>query len=117
MNIGNPLPQHLYPLLESSFSTLSKLVRSYIPLLEQARVLQSSSDKSKAPLWVQDYLKGLEPRLLIFGIPGMGQQYLGSALIDILQKSKFFIQTIDLVSISSSIELVLLYQSYSRIPM
>ena len=55
-----------------------------------------------APLWIQDYLKSFCPRLAIYGLPSMGQDLLGSAMVEMLEQSGFYVRSIDISSLVSA---------------
>ena len=104
-----PLPKHVEPLLRYSFAEIKNVVAEILPqkklltALEEAQFEDAEDDRGMKtermqqgtrrlllPLLNMEADLGLEfersrvfrPRLLIRGIPGMGQQYLGGALLN-----------------------------------
>ncbi|KAI8906698.1 hypothetical protein EDD86DRAFT_209570 [Gorgonomyces haynaldii] len=86
---GKPLPQHLRPLLQRCYDDVIGIIQRIMPLLKQSR-------KTNSTLWIHDYLKGLEPRLLIQSDQSMGQNHLANAVIEYIEKDKIYVQTLDL---------------------
>ena len=92
-----------------------------IPILKQTQRIKpapSFEDSSEVTntgngtgLWIQDYLKSFSPMLLIYGPCLMGQDLLGSALVEILEQNSFYVRSIDigsLISVDVSLESIIL---------
>ena len=86
-----PLPNHVEPLLRQPLSEIENLVAVTLPqkksltALEQAEFEDAEDDRGmKAEQMQQEFERSriFRPRLLIKGVPGMGQQYLASALLN-----------------------------------
>lgn len=105
--IGKQIQPHIQPLLHDHFQNLHKFLVRVIPILQQSRELPNSSMNKKVTLWAHDYLKGFEPRMLISGMQGMGQHALGEALVQEFEAAKFYIQVIDLISLSDRLQTVI----------
>ena len=86
-----PLPHHIEPLLRQPLREIENLVGVILPqkksltALEQAEYEDAEDDRGmKSEQMQQEFERSriFRPRLLIKGIPGMGQQYLASALLN-----------------------------------
>ncbi|KAI8919528.1 hypothetical protein BC831DRAFT_481514 [Entophlyctis helioformis] len=88
---GGPLAPTLALLLKTPFDEIRTLVASMTGILQHARrqMLPASFG----------FLRAFEPRILVAGLPGMGQGSLGNAAVDLLRTSKVYVQTIDLALI------------------
>lgn len=106
MSYGRSLPQHLVPLLQEPFGILSHWLKRTIPILKQTQKIKPAASNNEnstvATLWFQDYLKAFSPRLGLYGPAYMGQDLLGSALVEMLEQNKFYVRTIDINSIVST---------------
>lgn len=110
-----PLPERLQPLLQESLdqivSKLSALLPDSISIggkkkltnLEEAMYLDPTIHDADGGFGKQELLKSLEssrickPHLLICGEAGAGQQYLGAAILNVLEG--FQVQNLDLATI------------------
>ena len=88
-----------------------------IPIIKQtqrikpAPSIEDSLETRDITLWIQDYLKSFSPMLLIYGPALMGQDLLGSAIVEILEQNGFYVRSIDigsLISVDISIESIIL---------
>ena len=106
-----PLPDNLLPLLEGTFNEIKSKLEVLLPDasalrsnkktdLEEAMYLDPTVNDEDGGFGRQNLLKNLEdsrickPHLLISGLPGNGQQYLGPAILNHLEG--FQIQLLDL---------------------
>ena len=88
---AGPLPTHIEPLLREPFHNLQQIVADILPqkkrltALEEAEFEDAEDDKGMhAERMQQEFERSrvFRPRLLVRGIPGMGQQYLAAALLN-----------------------------------
>ena len=86
-----PLPTNIEPLLRRPFGDLKSVVSDILPqnkrltALEEAEFEDAEDDKGmKAEQMQQNFERSrvFRPRLLVRGMPGMGQQYLAGALLN-----------------------------------
>ncbi|KAH6585079.1 hypothetical protein BASA60_000674 [Batrachochytrium salamandrivorans] len=120
---GRPLSLTLSILLRDAHAAMGRVICSISEILRHAHKQQPYSANSfdgsdHAGVSLQNghggqavsaiqYLKAFEPRILVVGEDGMGQEAIGAAAIDMLQSEKYFIETVDatvLLSRSESIE-------------
>lgn len=106
---ASPLPTHIEPLLDAALQELKEKVDNYIPRkkkitpLEEA-LLEDFNDKDggfKRLEAAREFQTSrvFRPRLLVHGAPGMGQQYLGAAILHHLEG--YHIQPFDLGTVLS----------------
>ncbi|KAL1925618.1 uncharacterized protein VTP21DRAFT_501 [Calcarisporiella thermophila] len=103
-----PLPKFIEPLLLPALHELTKNLQRSLPNInekDEEDNIASDDDMNNID-WDQTRsmhclkeLRTFKPRLLICGKPGMGQQYIGRAIIDFLEG--FFVQSFDLASLLS----------------
>lgn len=109
-----PLPQRLQPLLQDSLDKISHRLTELLPgsvgingkpkvsNLEEAMYLDPTIHDEDGGFHKHELLRNLEslrvckPHLLIYGQQGAGQQYLGAAILNLLEG--FQIQNLDLAS-------------------
>ncbi|KAI5956589.1 YTA7 [Candida jiufengensis] len=109
---SSPLPEHLKPLLESSYENIiTKLIdlipnsvhvpgRQKLTALEEAKYIDPTTKDADGGFAKQQLLKDLEnsrvcrPQLLVSGNDGNGQQYLSAAVLNYLEG--FQVQSLDL---------------------
>lgn len=86
-----PLPAYIEPLLRQPLAEIKNVVSDILPqkkrltALEEAEFEDAESDKGmEAERMQQEFERSrvFRPRLLIKGIPGMGQQYLAGAILN-----------------------------------
>ena len=103
-----PLPVSIEPLLKQPLTSVKDLVSEILPqrkpktALEEAQYEDVSSDKGMKTERMQqefDRSRIFRPRLLVSGLPGMGQQYLAAALLNHLEG--LHVQTFDLPTLLS----------------
>lgn len=106
---ASPLPTHIEPLLTSILDELKTKVDTYIPKkkkitsLEEA-MLEDFDDADGGFARIEatrefQTSRVFRPRLLVYGLPGMGQQYLGAAILHHLEG--YHIQSFDLGTLLS----------------
>lgn len=104
-----PLPSHIQPLLQSSLNDLIVKLDNYIPrkkkitpleeaLLEDYNDVDGGFSRLEASREFQSS-RVFRPRLLVYGDVGMGQQYIGAALLHHLEG--YHIQSLDLGTLLS----------------
>ncbi|KAI5964329.1 YTA7 [Candida pseudojiufengensis] len=109
---SSPLPEHLKPLLQSSYDNIILKLNDLIPnsvqvpgrqkltALEEAKYLDPTVNDPDGGFAKQQLLKSLEssrvcrPQLLVSGHEGNGQQYLSAAVLNYLEG--FQVQSLDL---------------------
>ncbi|ODO09933.1 hypothetical protein I350_02156 [Cryptococcus amylolentus CBS 6273] len=97
-----PLPAHLHSLLSSPLERLKDAVDHVLPpkkhatALEEAEYEEEDEDNFEKHMMVQalSKLRTFRPRVLVHGQPGMGQTYLGPALLNHLEG--YHVQSLDL---------------------
>lgn len=99
-----PLPTHVEPLLSGVLDDLKKKVDNYIPRKKKITPLEEAmledfddADGGFARLEATKEFQTsrvFRPRLLVYGAPGMGQQYIGAAILHHLEG--YHIQSFDL---------------------
>ncbi|WVQ73329.1 hypothetical protein IAR50_002897 [Cryptococcus sp. DSM 104548] len=97
-----PLPAHLHSLLSSPLERLKDAVDHVLPPKKQATALEEAEfeeeheDSFEKHMMVQalSKLRTFRPRVLVHGQPGMGQTYLGPAVLNHLEG--FHVQSLDL---------------------
>ncbi|KFY56008.1 hypothetical protein V497_06560 [Pseudogymnoascus sp. VKM F-4516 (FW-969)] len=104
-----PLPKAVEPLLRDQLKSIENLLDGLIPIKKKTTALQEAlyeqyEDEDKGfgrETLAQDFEKArvFRPRLLIGGDPGMGQGYLGSALLNHFEG--LHVQSFDLPTIYS----------------
>jgi SpoVK/Ycf46/Vps4 family AAA+-type ATPase len=104
-----PIPDHLVSILERPLQSVTLKLDKLIPrvkkltTLEEAQFEDPTENDNDGGFAKQEFIKLIEssrvhrPRLLITGLPGNGQQYLGSAVLNYLEG--FNIQSLDLGSL------------------
>lgn len=101
------LPPQLVPLLSDSLDSIKRAVDLALPpvkkrtALEEAEFEDDDGDTFEKELMLQslDKLRTYRPRLLIYGEAGMGQTYLGPALLHHLEG--FHVQSFDIATLMS----------------
>ncbi|KAJ8141324.1 hypothetical protein OY671_005502 [Metschnikowia pulcherrima] len=114
-----PLPERLKPLLQDHLAEISKKLNDLLPgsvgvsgrnkltNLEEAMYLDPTIHDEDGGFSKHEFLKNLEnsrickPHLLVCGEKGAGQQYLGSAILNLLEG--FQVQNLDLATIYSDV--------------
>lgn len=106
---ANPLPTHIEPLLKEVLEELKLKVDNYIPRKKKITPLEEAMledfDDEDGGFAVLEATKEFQtsrvfrPRLLVYGSAGMGQQYLGAAILHHLEG--FHIQSFDLGTLLS----------------
>ncbi|KAL8812489.1 MAG: hypothetical protein Q9223_000101 [Gallowayella weberi] len=103
-----PLPPHMEPLLRQPLSEITNVMREMLPLtkrssaLEEAEFEDVEDDRGiSAERMQQEFERSrvFRPRLLLKGLPGMGQQYLAAALLNHLEG--LHVQSFDLPTLLS----------------
>ncbi|KAF2275987.1 AAA-domain-containing protein [Westerdykella ornata] len=103
---ASPLAKHIEPLLRKPLQDVMKLIDEFIPrrkkltALEEAEYDDRDDDKGferEATLRMFERSRVFRPRLLISGLEGMGQQYLGAALLSKIEG--LHVQSFDLPTI------------------
>ena len=103
-----PLPSHIEPLLRQALKEIEKLVAHVLPqrkaltALQEAEYEDAEDDRGmRAERMQQEFERSriFRPRLLIKGVPGMGQQYLAGALLNHLEG--LHVQAFDLPTLLS----------------
>lgn len=106
---ATPLPTHIEPLLFQVLEELKKKVDNYIPrqkkitsleeaMLEDFNDLDRGFERLEATREFQTS-RVFRPRLLVHGPPGMGQQYIGAAILHHLEG--YHIQSFDIGTLMS----------------
>ena len=106
---ATPLPNHIAPLLDNTLlrikGTLQRLLpdRKRMTVLEEA-MYEEDTDPTKGferEKMLTDFenARVFRPRLLIYGPAGMGQQYLGAALLHHFEG--FHVQSFDMATLQS----------------
>ncbi len=72
-----------------------------IPALLFKKKQHSTSSFSSSQFTSKLFYSSLEPRILISGLAGMGQKYLGPAVLEKFEEQNFFVQALDLPSLLS----------------
>ena len=89
-----PLPTHVEPLLRQPLAEIQNLVAQALPqkkrltALEEAEFEDAEEDRGMTTERMQQEFERsrvFRPRLLVRGVPGMGQQYLAGALLNHLE--------------------------------
>ncbi|WWC85468.1 uncharacterized protein L201_000332 [Kwoniella dendrophila CBS 6074] len=96
------LPSHLVPLLSAPLERIRKAIDHVLPprknptALEEAEYEDEEGDSFEKHMMLQslDKLRTFKPRILIYGEAGMGQAYLGPAILHHLEG--FHVQSFDL---------------------
>lgn len=107
-----PLPERLQPLLQESFDKITEKLKDLMPdavthgkklsSLEEAKYLDPTIKDEDGGFAKHELLRNLEssrickPHLLVCGERGSGQQYLGAAILNLLEG--FQVQNLDLAS-------------------
>ncbi|KAL8659292.1 MAG: hypothetical protein Q9226_000507 [Calogaya cf. arnoldii] len=103
-----PLPPHIEPLLRQPLSEIKAVVSEILPqpkrltALEEAQFEDAEDDRGiGAERMQQEFERSrvFRPRLLLKGLPGMGQQYLAAALLNHLEG--MHVQSFDLSTLLS----------------
>ncbi|GAA5838303.1 hypothetical protein JCM9279_003193 [Rhodotorula babjevae] len=101
-----PIPPQLVPLLSTSFEHAKAALAKVLPevkrisVLEEAEYVDDGSGFEKEKLMQAfEQLRVFRPRLVICGEPGMGQSYIGAAVLQHLEG--FHVQTLDLATLVS----------------
>ncbi|CAO1597899.1 MAG: hypothetical protein LQ349_001127 [Xanthoria aureola] len=103
-----PLPGHIEPLLRQPLSEIKDVVSEILPqpkrltALEEAEFEDAEDDRGiGAERMQQEFERSrvFRPRLLLKGLPGMGQQYLAAALLNHLEG--MHVQSFDLSTLLS----------------
>ncbi|GAA5878836.1 hypothetical protein JCM1840_000730 [Sporobolomyces johnsonii] len=100
------LPPQLVPLLTDSFENAKAALAKVLPEVKRPNILEEAEwvdenggfEKEKM-LQAFETLRVFRPRLLICGEPGMGQGYVGAAVLHHLEG--FHVQTLDLATLVS----------------
>ncbi|GAA5916804.1 hypothetical protein JCM8208_004779, partial [Rhodotorula glutinis] len=101
-----PIPPQLVPLLSTSFEHAKTALAKVLPevkrisVLEEAEYVDDGGGFEKEKLMQAfEQLRVFRPRLVICGEPGMGQSYIGAAVLQHLEG--FHVQTLDLATLVS----------------
>jgi len=100
-----PLPKAVKPLLEKKFEEIKDVLSSLIPDKKKRNVLEEAMWEDDGPAGFESEVmiqafesaRTFRPRLLIYGETGMGQQYLGAAILHHLEKTH--VQSFDLATL------------------
>lgn len=102
-----PLPKSVAPLLRDQFAAIEELLKTILPLKPKATALEEAmyepyedSDHGFGRENLQqefDKSRVFRPRLLITGMPGMGQNYIGAAILHHFER--VHVQSFDLAAI------------------
>ncbi|EIW73387.1 hypothetical protein TREMEDRAFT_70962 [Tremella mesenterica DSM 1558] len=105
-SVAVQLPQHLTPLLERPLTRLKEVVDLALPPSKNKTALEEAefeddddSFEKHAMLQALDKLRTFRPRILVYGSSGMGQNYLGPAILHHLEG--FHVQSFDLGTLMS----------------
>lgn len=116
---SSPLPERLQPLLQESLDSIVQKLQVLLPdlvsgsgtkkltNLDEAKYLDPTIHDEDGGFSKHELLKSLEnlrickPHLLICGEQGLGQQYLGAAILNLLEG--FQVQNLDLASMFSDV--------------
>ncbi|KAL8999465.1 MAG: hypothetical protein Q9169_001670 [Polycauliona sp. 2 TL-2023] len=105
---ATPLPPHIEPLLRQPLLELKNVVSEILPqtkrltALEEAEYEDAEDDRGlEAEQMQQEFERSrvFRPRLLLKGLPGMGQQYLAAALLNHFEG--MHVQSFDLATLLS----------------
>ncbi|KAL8738612.1 MAG: hypothetical protein Q9181_000608 [Wetmoreana brouardii] len=105
---ATPLPAHIEPLLRQPLSEIENVVSEILPrkrkvtALEEAEYEDAEDDREiRTERMQQEFERSriFRPRLLIRGLPGMGQQYIAAALLNHLEG--LHVQSFDLPTLLS----------------
>jgi ATPase family AAA domain-containing protein 2 len=104
---GSPLPEHVQPLLESTVGRIKALIEEILPRRKHLTVLEEAEYEDDGDpdsgfdreMRMREFDSGriFRPRLLIHGSMGMGQTYIGPAILHHFEG--FYVQSLDLASI------------------
>lgn len=104
---GSLLPEHIKPLLEPSVNKINALLDKVIPKQKKLSVLEEAMYEDDVDpetgfmkeMMLRQFESGriFRPRLLIYGEQGMGQAYIGAAVLQHFEG--FFVQSFDLASL------------------
>jgi len=100
-----PLPKAIKPLLEKKLEEIKNVLSALIPEKKKRNVLEEAmfeddgmvGFESEVMMQAFESARTFRPRLLICGDPGMGQHYLGSAILHHLEKTH--VQSFDLATL------------------
>ncbi|KAK4055288.1 TAT-binding protein-like protein 7, AAA ATPase [Microbotryomycetes sp. JL201] len=103
-SLAAPLPVQLEPLLSDSLETAKQVLAKVLPEVKKVNVLEDAEweddgggfEKEKM-MQAFETLRVFRPRLLIHGAVGMGQGYVGSAVLHHLEG--FHVQPLDLATL------------------
>jgi ATPase family AAA domain-containing protein 2 len=118
-----PLPKVVEPLLREQLTTIEKVIDGLIPIKKKVTALQEAmyeqyddgdQDFGRETLQ-QEFEKSrvFRPRLLVHGLPGMGQAYIGAALLNHFEG--LHVQNFDLPTIYSDSTRVQRFQLNIRV--
>ncbi|GAA6046605.1 hypothetical protein JCM3770_006234 [Rhodotorula araucariae] len=101
-----PIPPQLLPLLSTSFEHAKTALTKVLPEVKRVNVLEEAEyvedgggfEKEKM-MQAFEQLRVFRPRMIICGEPGMGQSYVGAAVLQHLEG--FHVQTLDLATLVS----------------
>ncbi|BGP44653.1 TAT-binding protein-like protein 7, AAA ATPase [Rhodotorula kratochvilovae] len=101
-----PIPPQLLPLLSTSFDHAKTALAKVLPEVKRVNVLEEAEfvedgggfEKEKM-MQAFEQLRVFRPRMIICGEPGMGQSYVGAAVLQHLEG--FHVQTLDLATLVS----------------
>ena len=106
---AEPLPKHIAPLLDTTLNEIKDILKKLIPERKRLTVLEEAmyeddADPSKGferekMMMAFESARIFRPRLLIHGLPGMGQQYLSGALLHHFEG--FHVQLFDMATLQS----------------
>ncbi|KAL8681743.1 MAG: hypothetical protein Q9186_002131 [Xanthomendoza sp. 1 TL-2023] len=99
-----PLPPHIEPLLRQPLSEIKNVMREILPLTKRSSALEEAEfedaeDDRGISAEQFERSRVFRPRLLLKGLPGMGQQYLAAALLNQLEGTH--VQSFDLPTLLS----------------
>lgn len=104
-SLAQPLPPHLVPLLKPNFDKAITSLSKILPEVRKINVLEEAEFEPfgeggfehERTMQTFENLRVFRPRLLIAGRSGMGQNFLGSAILQHLEG--FHVQSLDLATL------------------
>ncbi|RPA86398.1 AAA-domain-containing protein [Ascobolus immersus RN42] len=105
---GSPLPEHVQPLLQRTVNSIKALIDEILPRRKHLTVLEEAEFEDDDPdsgfdremrMREFDSARIFRPRLLLYGKNGMGQSYIGPAILHHFEG--FHVQSIDMASLYS----------------
>jgi len=116
-----PLPKPIEPLLEQKLEEIKVVLSALVPEKKKRNVLEEAmfeddgmgGFENEVMMQAFESARTFRPRLLIYGEAGMGQQYLGSAILHHLEKTH--VQSFDLATLMGDSARVRPSSTYSNI--